>query len=62
MATRDPAAEAAFRDQVRENLPRNYLSHLAHGLLGTMLHYCWPPEWLHSLTIGARFDLWQPPS
>ena len=34
MASRDPAAEAAFRTEVRGNLRRNYLAHLAHGLLG----------------------------
>jgi len=34
MPARDPAAEAAFHEEVRENLPRNYLAHLAHGLLG----------------------------
>ena len=30
----------------------------AHGLVGTMLHYCWPAEWLHKLTIGAHYYLW----
>ena len=31
----DPeAAESAFRTQVRQNLRRNYLAHLAHGLFG----------------------------
>jgi len=34
VASRDPAAEAAFRAEVRGNLRRNYLAHLAHGLLG----------------------------
>ncbi len=28
------AAESAYNDQVRRNLPRNYLAHLCHGLLG----------------------------
>jgi len=30
----DPAAEAAFHSEVRQNLRRNYLAHLCHGLLG----------------------------
>jgi MFS family permease len=34
VASRDPAAEAAFRDDVRTNLRRNYLAHVGHGLLG----------------------------
>jgi MFS family permease len=34
VANRDPAAEAAFRAEVRENLRGNYLAHLGHGLLG----------------------------
>ncbi len=28
------AAEAAFEDEIRRNLPRNYVANLAHGLLG----------------------------
>jgi MFS family permease len=34
VARRDPAAEAAFREEVRGSLRRNYLAHLGHGLLG----------------------------
>jgi MFS family permease len=30
----DPAAESAFQDEVRANLSRNYVAHLAHGLFG----------------------------
>jgi MFS family permease len=30
----DPVAESVFQKQVRENLRRNYLAHLCHGLLG----------------------------
>jgi MFS family permease len=34
VASRNPAAEAAFDSEVRQNLRRNYLAHLCHGLLG----------------------------
>ena len=34
MSPADPAAEAAFQDEVRASLRRNYLAHLCHGLLG----------------------------
>jgi MFS family permease len=34
VASRDPAAEAAFRAAVRGSLRRNYLAQLGHGLLG----------------------------
>jgi hypothetical protein len=34
MTIRDPADESAVRAEVRRNLRRNYLAHLAHGLLG----------------------------
>jgi MFS family permease len=34
VTTADPSREATFQREVSENLRRNYLAHLAHGLLG----------------------------
>ena len=34
MPGREPGAESAFQAEVQQNLRRNYLAHLAHGLLG----------------------------
>jgi MFS family permease len=58
MANRDPAAEAAFRTEVHESLRRNYLAHLAHGLLGqTGMRLVNAPTFVpYYISIVAGFD------
>jgi MFS family permease len=58
MTNRDPADEAAFRNEVRRNLHRNYLAHLAHGLLGqTGMRLVNAPTFLpYYISILAGFD------
>jgi hypothetical protein len=58
MTSRDPAAEAAFRTEVRGNLRRNYLAHLAHGLLGqTGMRLVNAPTFVpYYISVLAGFD------
>jgi MFS family permease len=58
MTSRDPAAEAAFRTEVRANLRRNYLAHLAHGLLGqTGMRLVNAPTFVpYYISVLAGFD------
>jgi MFS family permease len=58
MTNRDPAAEAAFRTEVRGNLRRNYLAHLSHGLLGqTGMRLVNAPTFVpYYISILAGFD------
>ena len=36
-------------------VPNIFTIGIAHGLLGTLLHYAWPLAWMQKLTVGGRY-------